>query len=193
MAIPLERIAEPATSDSQASDPVETEPVDDRPLSALNYRLTVLRHHRRVFQLSASLLRDEAEAEDVTQETFIRYWELGAAVRKPQQWLLKVARNRCLDRIRKSNRFVDTADGALLEQPDVHDPEWHYGQSELSGQLRRLVDGLPEPQRSLVVLFDVQGLSGDECARVVGISPGQVRVYLHRARRRLRSKLEQSR
>ena len=60
-------------------------------------------------------------------------------------------------------------------------------------RLRRLIDKLPEPQRSLIVLFDVQGMNGAECARILDIDANQVKVYLHRARRRLRLGLEQSR
>ncbi|HLF12245.1 MAG TPA: sigma-70 region 4 domain-containing protein [Gammaproteobacteria bacterium] len=55
-----------------------------------------------------------------------------------------------------------------------------------------LVDMLPEPQRSLIVLFDLQGVDGATCARILDLSVNQVKVYLHRARRRLRIKLEQS-
>jgi RNA polymerase sigma-70 factor (ECF subfamily) len=70
------------------------------------------------------------------------------------------------------------------------EPAGQYERTELHAQLMRSIGGLPEPQRSLVVLFDLQGLSGDECARVLGISISQVKVYLHRARRRLRQRME---
>ena len=73
---------------------------------------------------------------------------------------------------------------------DGRDPVWHYEQSELAGKLRKLVDALPEPQRSLLVMFDVQGLDGATCARVLGLTVTQVKVYLHRARRKLRERLE---
>jgi RNA polymerase sigma-70 factor (ECF subfamily) len=56
--------------------------------------------------------------------------------------------------------------------------------------LRASIAALPEPQRSLVVLFDVHGLDGAACARILGINTNQVKVYLHRARRRLRRELE---
>jgi RNA polymerase sigma-70 factor (ECF subfamily) len=58
--------------------------------------------------------------------------------------------------------------------------------------LHGLVSALPEPQRTLVVLFDVHGLDGGECARILGLNTNQVKVYLHRARRRLRRELERS-
>jgi RNA polymerase sigma-70 factor, ECF subfamily len=165
---------------------------DDRSVPVWRYKLVAVQHHRNVYRFACSLLKDEAEAEDATQEAFVKFWQQGRDVRKPREWLLRVVYNACLDRLRKSGRFVDADPEVFEQQSDHRDPAWHYGQSELAGQLKRLVDKLPEPQRSLIMLFDVQGLTGDECAQVLGINTNQVKVYLHRARKRLRSQLEQS-
>lgn len=162
------------------------------PLSALQFHVAVLRHHRLVYRVAHSLVRNGQDAEDVTQETFLRYWQHGANVLRPREWLLSVARNACLDRLRAAGRWIDTGADAALELPDERDPAWHYQQSELSATLGELIEALPEPQRSLIVLFDVHGVKGDACARILGISQNQVRVYLHRARRRLRLKLERN-
>jgi RNA polymerase sigma-70 factor, ECF subfamily len=159
-------------------------------MSALRFRLAVLQYDRTVYRVARALLRDEREAEDVVQETFLRYWQLGAGVRKPREWLLKVARNACLDRFRKSGRLVSHEQEAPPEPRDDRDPAWHYEQRELSADLRELVDTLPEPQRSLIVLFDLQGIDGAECAAILGLNVNQVKVYLHRARRKLRLQLE---
>ena len=175
--------------------PIEDLAVDSpqRASSAWDYRLVVLRHHGCVYRVARALLGDAAEAEDVTQETFVRYWQHSARVERPREWLVKVARNLCLDRLRKAGRYLSSAPDELPEQRDDRDPEWHYEQRELAQELERAIATLSEPQRSLVVLFDVQGMSTDECARIVGINVNQVKVYLHRARRRLRLKLEESR
>jgi RNA polymerase sigma-70 factor (ECF subfamily) len=104
---------------------------------------------------------------------------------------LTVARNACLDRLRRSGRTVSADDAQLDEPGDDREPLWHLQQDELASRLRRAIETLPEPQRSLVVLFDVHGLDGAACARILGISATQVKVYLHRARRRLRRELEE--
>lgn len=161
-------------------------------LSSWRFRLAVLQHDRVVYRFAAALLRDRREAEDVVQETFLHYWQHGSTVEQPRAWLLRVARNACLDRLRKSGRLVSHEQAELPEPSDDRDPAWHYEQRELSAVLQKCVDTLPEPQRSLIVLFDVQGADGATCARVLDLSVNQVKVYLHRARRKLREQLEPS-
>jgi RNA polymerase sigma-70 factor, ECF subfamily len=161
-------------------------------MPAWRFRLAVLRHDRAVYRAARALLRDEREAEDVVQDVFLRFWEQGAEVREPRHWLLRVARNACFDRLRRSGRLVSHEDADLPEPGDDRDPAWHYQQDELGERLRSLVATLPEPQRSLVKLFDGEGFSGADCAAMLGLSPTQVKVYLHRARRKLRAQLERS-
>lgn len=162
--------------------------------SAWAFRLAVLRHHGIVYRTALAMLRNTHEAEDVTQDVFLRFWQQGARVRRPREWLLRVGRNACLDRLRAaSRRGLHVVDGAGdAEGADGRDPAWHCEQDELGDRLAALIAQLPEPQRSLVVLFDVHGLTGEACARILEINVNQVKVYLHRARRRLRRALEQS-
>ncbi len=161
-------------------------------LAPWRFRLAVLLHDRAVYRLAAALLRDAREAEDVTQEVFLSYWQHGANVERPREWLMRVARNAALGRLRKSGRLVSHEQLELPAPTDGGDPAWHSEQDELAGKLRKLVDTLPEPQRSLLVMFDLQGQDGATCARVLGLNVNQVKVYLHRARRRLREHLERA-
>jgi RNA polymerase sigma-70 factor (ECF subfamily) len=182
------RVARTTQPDEPAADRATTEPA--KAMSTLRFKLAVLQYDRAVYRFARTLLRDAREAEDVVQETFLRYWQQGGDVRKPREWLYKVARNACLDRFRKSGRLVSHEQAAPAEPADNRDPEWHYEQRELEADVLRLLDTLPEPQRSLVVLFDLQGVDGAGCAAILGLSATQVKVYLHRARRRLREQLE---
>ncbi len=143
--------------------------------------------------MAYALLADRHEAEDVTQEAFLQLWQRGGAVHSKREWLLTVARNGCLSRLRKS-RKTSVGEPDAFEQPsDEPGPVSLLQQHELAEQLRTLIGMLPEPQRSLVVLFDMHGLDGASCARILGINVNQVKVYLHRARQRLRSELEKLR
>jgi RNA polymerase sigma-70 factor (ECF subfamily) len=164
-----------------------------RGVSVLEFRIAVIRHHRIVYRTACALLGDKHEAEDVAHEAFLRYWQQGGYVRGAREWLLKVARNACLDRLRRARSTVDVESISHEYLHDTHDPAWHLDQMELATQLRNSISALPEPQRSLIVLFDVHGLDGASCARILGLNRNQVKVYLHRARRRLREQLEGSR
>lgn len=156
------------------------------------FRLAVAQHHRAIYRICYGILGDAHEAEDVTQETFLKYWQLSGDVRGAKAWLITVARNRCLDRLRSNKRFVDVGPEFFEERPDHREPEGDASRDELGERLQRLVNRLPEPQRSLVLLFDVEGLSGAECAEALDLNINQVKVYLHRARRALRRALEDS-
>ena len=136
------------------------------------------------------ILGDAHEAEDVVQETFLKYWQHSSKVRGAKAWLITVARNKCLDRLRSTKRFVDADPEIFESQTDDRDPEWQSSQDETAARLNELIAELPEPQRSLVVLFDIQGMTGAECAQILNLNVNQVKVYLHRARRRLRHALE---
>ncbi len=182
------RQTEPSFEPAVADQPRE----DGGVISAWRFRLAVLQHDRAVYRLAAALLRDAREAEDVAQEAFLSYWHNGANVERPREWLLRVARNACLDRLRKTGRLVSHEEAEIPEASHDRDPAWHYEQGELKAALRECLGQLPEPQRSLIVLFDVQGCDGATCARVLGLNVNQVKVYLHRARRRLRLQMERS-
>lgn len=162
--------------------------------SNLRFQAAVLQHNRLVYRVCYGILGDAHEAEDVTQETFLKYWQLSGEVRGAKAWLVTVARNRCLDRLRSTKRLVEATPELLEQQPDEEsaDPEWHASRDERLDRLERLVTQLPEPQRSLIVLFDIQGLTGAECAEALDLNITQVKVYLHRARRALRRALEVS-
>jgi RNA polymerase sigma-70 factor (ECF subfamily) len=159
--------------------------------SAMRFRLAVVQHHRAVYRVCVGILGDEHEAQDVTQETFLRYWQLSGQVRGVKAWLITVARNRCLDRLRSTKRFVDADPEIFEQQSDTRDPEWHTQRDQSASRLETLISQLPEPQRSLILMFDVEGMSGSECAEALNLNANQVKVYLHRARRRLRRALEE--
>lgn len=183
----MARLAEADRSDQVEADAAAA---DGGPVGAWRFRLVVLRHHGIVYRVAYALLRDKQDAEDVAQETFLRYWQRGSGVRSEREWLLAVARNFALDRLRRARGSRGLYESPADEPGDDRDPVWHAQHDELAADLRERIAALPEPQRSLVILFDVHGLDGAACARILGLNVNQVKVYLHRARRRLRRELE---
>lgn len=142
--------------------------------------------------MSAALLGDSAEAEDVTQETFTRFWQDGNSVEQPKHWLMRVARNNCIDRLRRSSRVRYEDDQELPCLSDDRDAVAELVGQEQQAALRAAIASLPEPQRSIVIFFAIRGMSGADCARALNLSTNQVKVYLHRARQRLGEIMEES-
>jgi len=162
----------------------------------VDFDAAVATHGRRVFTLSVYLLGDHQEAEDVTQEVLIRLWRGGHKV-APERigaWLLQVTRNACIDLIRKRKR-----DGAVLCDSDPNGvehlretspgPERLLSASRLGENIRRALEKLSEPHRSVVILREIQGLSYQEISDVLEMPLNNVRVNLHRGRRRMREEL----
>lgn len=178
--------------DRESGSKGEMASADGEGQSSWRFRMAVLQHHRTIYRVCYGILGDEYEAEDVTQETFLRYWQLSAEVRGARAWLVTVARNKCLDRLRSTRRIVDADPEFFEQQSEERDPEWHASRDDTLSRLHGLINRLPEPQRSLVLLFDVEGLTGAECAEALDLNVNQVKVYLHRARRQLRQALEGS-
>lgn len=156
------------------------------------YQKWVREHQDRAWSLARYLLKDAAEAEDAVQDAFIKLWDHRDAIdpARVKPWLMKVTRNTCLDRLRRRKPEVEVADEQVVEH---HGPAARAERGELGHWLRRAIEGLKEPYRSLVILRDIQQHSYDEVARATELSLSQVKVYLHRARKQLREQLAEVR
>jgi len=158
---------------------------------------------RSIYFLLFSLLKNEADAEDVAQETVIKVYQNLDKFRGDSQfrtWVLSIARNEGLGRLRKiSNRREDSLDAETDEQTGDYTPailtSWReipaeaLEQKELGNILRDAIEGLPEIYRNVVVLRDIEELDIRESAAVLGISEASVKVRLHRARALLQRNL----
>lgn len=158
------------------------------------FRTIAERHGRALLVVARSVLRDEAEAEDVVQETLIKLWGAGGDILVSEAgvapWMKRVARNLAIDRQRRAKKF-DVVD----EVPDTVSPA--VQQKEIEDRERRAVvdaaiDELPERQRSALLLFHHEGFSVAEIAVSLAVSEDAAESLLARARRGLKSRLETS-
>ncbi|NNL95767.1 MAG: RNA polymerase sigma factor [Xanthomonadales bacterium] len=156
------------------------------------YRKWVAEYQDQAWTLARYILKDASEAEDATQEAFVKLWNHRDNIdpERIKPWLMQVTRNHCLDRLRRRKPETEFVD---YQSADERGPLHGLEQSELGNWLKRSIAGLREPYRSLVVLRDIQQHSYEEVAGVMDLSLSLVKVYLHRARKQLREQLAEVR
>jgi RNA polymerase sigma-70 factor (ECF subfamily) len=155
----------------------------------------VLRHQRYVFNLAYRVLGDYAEAEDMTQEAFVRVWRGLSGFRGQAQfttWLYRIVHNLCLNRLPGLRRELLQA--KPLEEV-VADPSPSptdlFDTRERLAFLHAQLDRLPEKYRLVLTLRYLQHLSYAEVAAALDMPMGTVKTHIHRARRLLRERLRQ--
>lgn len=165
------------------------------------FNAIVERYQSRVFNLAARILGNRTSAEDITQETFISAYRAINRFRAGslQAWLLRIATNACRDFMRAGRqRPSESLDEHMLNpgfQVASSDPspEQQVLQGELAAEIQQSILSIPEDQRAVLVLVDVQGMSYEEAAVAIRASIGTVKSRLSRARARVRDDLARRR
>ena len=146
-------------------------------------------HQDRVYGYAFHLLRDADDAADVAQEAFIRFWHRGAGVPEAAEraWLLRTVQRLALDRFRRQRHLTVGTDSVADTLPDgAASPHDAAEDDDLRAFAFAALGTLGEPYKSLVLLCDVQGQPYAEAGEALGLPLTSVKVYLHRARHRLR-------
>jgi RNA polymerase sigma-70 factor (ECF subfamily) len=161
-----------------------------------DFEAAVATHGRKVLTLAVYLLASREEAEDVAQEVLVRLWRRGHEVSPDRvgSWLVRVTRNACIDAIRRRKPGQQIGIGGV-SAADLREltpgPESLTQASQLGRRILKALGTLPEPGRSVVILREVEGLSYQEIGEALEMPVNNVRVTLHRARRRLREELKE--
>jgi RNA polymerase sigma-70 factor (ECF subfamily) len=147
----------------------------------------VEKHRRRIYSLVCRLA-SPAEADDLAQEVFIAAYKALPSFRGDSAfstWLYRIAVHVCSHHIRKRRLDTTDLDEEFMDYDSGHDPERSAISGELQERVRDAIRALPYKLRLVVVLRDLQGLSYEEIAQVVGCPIGTVRSRLHYATQRL--------
>ena len=147
------------------------------------------RHLGDVYRYSLAVLRNQADAEDVTQTTFLnayRAFQRGERPRNPQNWLITIAHNVCRQRFRQSQRRPDEVsyDDGIAEVLPYEEP------GPTAEDIQRALGHLAFNQRAALVMRELEGRSYAEIAQILEVSVSAVETLLFRARRALREQLE---
>lgn len=164
------------------------------------FRAEALQHIDEVARYALSLTRDEPNADDLVQETFLRAygaWDQYVPDTSCRAWLFTICRNAHARMAQREQRVLACEDAELeaLGAAAVHASAVESGFGELFDQLdvmpalSRAVDELPEQFRDVVTLVDLEDMSYSDASRILGLPAGTVRSRLFRARRLLQERL----
>lgn len=167
------------------------------------FRFIIKTHNQRLYRIARGVVRNDAEAEDIVQEAYMRAFASLDSFRGDASlstWLSRIVINEALGRLRKRKRIV-----AMPENPDAQiirfplnsndlnpgdDPERTMAQRQILGLVERATDSLPDVYRTVFVARVIEGLSIEETADLLGIRPETVKTRLHRARALVRKALD---
>lgn len=153
----------------------------------ISFRTTVLPLSDKLFRLALRITMNKAEAEDVVQDTLLKVWECREdwnQINNLEAFAIATCRNRALDVVKRAGRDTENLDEmAHFSSQTPH--EQLEAREEIS-LVRRLMDSLPEVQRTIMLLRDIEGKTYQEIAQTLDISETQVKVYLHRARTKIK-------
>lgn len=163
------------------------------------YELLMRRHNQRLYRIARAVLRDDAEAEDVMQDAYVRAYQNLASFEgraKFSTWLSRIAFHEALGRLRRRSRFQsfddpESSNGDAMNSAVSLDrsPEQETYDRELSAVLENAVLSLADEYRMVFVLRDVEGMSTEETAQCLNLTQENVKVRLHRAHAKLRRQL----
>ena len=164
-------------------------------MKEISFRNDVLPLKNKLFRLALRITLNREEAEDVVQDTMIKVWnarERWQDLESIEAFSLTIARNLSLDRIKKKENQNDSIENEKIEQPDTAStPSERMIQKDKLDIVRKMIDELPEKQRSCLQLRDIEGKAYREIAEILEITEEQVKVNIFRARQTVKQRFQQ--
>ena len=153
-------------------------------MKEISFRNDVLPLKNELYRLALRITLNPAEAEDIVQETLIKVWnrrDQWDTIDSIEAFCLTICRNLSLDKMRKmenQNQSLEEADNEAPDHSYSSNPEEQAMQQDRIALIRRLINGLPEKQRSVMQLRDFEGKSYKEIAAIMNISEDQVKINI---------------
>ena len=155
-------------------------------------------YHDRIYRYVLGMVKNSAEAEDLTQDTFLRAYRHGDSLRDPDAvrgWLYRIATHVCLDRLRQRKLLISLDDkeaGVRVKLPVSESPSplEISERKETSASVQRCLEFLPDKYRAVILLHEAHSLTAPEIAELLGVTLTTVKIRLHRARRKLQQVMD---
>jgi RNA polymerase sigma-70 factor (ECF subfamily) len=162
------------------------------------FRTIIKTHNQRLYRIARGVVRNDAEAEDIVQEAYVRAFAHLESFRGDASlgtWLSRIVINEALGRLRKRQRTVampENSQAEIIQFPlnPSDDPERTMAQRQILQLVERATDSLPDVYRMVFVARVIEGLGIEETSELLGVRPQTVKTRLHRARALLRKALD---
>lgn len=167
------------------------------------FRALFERYNRRVFAVALGVVKNQDDALDVVQETFIKVHKHIGNFQGSSSfytWLYRIVMNLAIDHIRRTRKVVDfderldrddvAGDGSLLPTVSREDPAQDLTRQELSGRIGAALGVLPEYHRAVILLREIEEMSYEEMSTVLNVPKGTIMSRLFHARRKLQQQLQ---
>ena len=161
-------------------------------MTSLEFKQTILPLKNKLFRFAMSFLKMQADAEDVVQEVMIKCWE---SIKEPSKienmeaFSMTLVRNKSLDKLKKKGRRYEEISETFSLSSSGANPYEETAEKDTVGSIKRMINELPEKQRTVIILRDVEGFSYDEIAKIIDMSLSLVKVNLHRGRKQVRTQM----
>jgi len=158
------------------------------------FKTTVLPAKNKLYRVALRITGNPVEAEDVVQEVFIKVWESRDELEEVgnlQAWCMQMVKNRSIDKIRLKANQTEGIDGLYSMSSEEPMPDRRAELNDAMHQVKELMNQLPEAQRMAMQLRDIEGMSYQEISQALDQSLSQVKTNIFRARKGIKSKLQQ--
>jgi RNA polymerase sigma-70 factor (ECF subfamily) len=156
-------------------------------LKRQEYNITVSTHSGKLYGFALKFLRNSEDAQDIVQDVFEKLWinRKKVEAEKAKAWMFTTAHNAMINFVMKKQRMILPGDDLIPETAKMERSVF-----ESSQVVDRAVSILPPVQKSIILLRDLEGYTYDEIGDILELSPSQVKVYLFRARNKIKKQLK---
>lgn len=161
-------------------------------MTRLDFQTKILPLKNKLFRFAYRIVQDVAEAEDIVQEVFIKFWknrEQAEQIANTEAWCIRATKNRSIDKLRSKHRRTESLPDHFEMQDQAPTPYGQTMEHDVFSKVKNLMQNLPDKQRMVMQLRDIEGMSYQEVADALDISLDQVKVNIHRARMAVRKGL----
>jgi RNA polymerase sigma factor (sigma-70 family) len=163
-------------------------------MESKEFKKRILPLGQNLYRFASGILKDSYEAEDVVQDIFLKLWNMRdkmEEIKNINAFAYKMTRNICLDKLKGRRMQYYDSTGKGIPEPEVNDPdpESLAEMRDSAERIKNLISNLPEQQKSIIHMRDVDGYSYEEISEIMDMEINAIRVTLSRARRSVRESL----